>query len=138
MDETYTEYRSTAFKKVSDERQSLLSLLFLSRKSWPKFTLESLIAIFKACLEDTSGDLFRYLYTLDPPTIQFARFLDWVPAYIKKHHDQSFKLSANAHFKEELAMVLQANSLLVRILSKNPNATTLKRLYDFENSTVPG
>lgn len=105
-DEPICDYRSTAFKTINEDRQSLLSLLFTFRKRWAKLTLEGLIAIFKACLDDTSGDLYHYLYTLDPPTVQYARYLDWVIPFIKKHHDASFKNSAFPAYKEELALAL--------------------------------
>jgi hypothetical protein len=127
VDDITCEYRSTAFKTSTENNQSLLSLLFTFRKRWAKFTLEGLISVFKASLEDTSGDLYRYLHSLDAPTIQYARYLDWVIPYIKKQHDTSFKNSKFPASKEEFALALQANSLVQRIIQAYPYSGNLKR-----------
>lgn len=83
------EYRSTLFKTTSQIKESYLQLLFSQRNKWPKYALDSLIALLQACVYDLNfgGMLFHYLFTLEPPTYQFARYIDWIRPWLAEHID---------------------------------------------------
>ena len=77
------EYKSTLFKTSSTVKESFLQILYQYRKRWPKYTLMSLHALLTVCQCDKTGTVFNYLKTMDPPTYQYARYIDWIGPYIQ-------------------------------------------------------
>jgi hypothetical protein len=57
-------------------------MLFEYRRKWSKYVLDALIALLQACLQDHPGALYYYLYTMEPPTPQYARYLDWIKPFL--------------------------------------------------------
>lgn len=82
-----TEYRSTLFKTSSSIKESYLQLLYSQRNKWPRYVLDSLIGLLQVAQLDLNYgcQLFTYLYQLEPPTYQQARYLDWVRPFLQEH-----------------------------------------------------
>lgn len=76
------DYRSTLFKTSSQVKESFLQILYQSRKRWTKYTLSGLTALMQVCKADLSGRIINYIRTMDPPTYQYGRYIDWIRPYI--------------------------------------------------------
>lgn len=88
------EYRSTLFKTSGQIKESYLQLLFQYRNKWPKFVLEGVLGLLQACSLDGTGVIFYYVYTMDPPTYQYARYLDWVKPFILDQIEHNLRNSS--------------------------------------------
>jgi hypothetical protein len=81
-DEEMIEYKTTLYKTPSGIKDSYLRLLYQYRKRWAKYVLDALIALLQSCVNDKSNMLYYYLYTLEGPTPQFARYMDWLKPFL--------------------------------------------------------
>jgi hypothetical protein len=81
-DDEIIEYKSTLYKTTSGVKDSYLKLLYHYRKRWAKYVLDALFALLQSCLNDPSNMLYNYMYTLEGPTPQYARYMDWLKPFL--------------------------------------------------------
>lgn len=105
-DSDICEYRSTLFKMSSHVKESYLQLLFQYRRRWPRYTLDSMVALFQACLMDESRWLYHYLYQMDPPTYCQARYLDWIKPYLGEQIEDFCRNANISSYKTDLSLAL--------------------------------
>jgi hypothetical protein len=76
------DYKSPLFKTPSQHKESYLKLLYQQRRRWSKYVLDALIALLQACLNDQTNSIYYYIYTLEGPTPQYARYMDWIRPFL--------------------------------------------------------
>ena len=69
------------YKTPSGIKDSYLRQLYQYRKRWAKY-VDALIALLQSCLNDHTNMLYYYLYTLEGPTPQYARYMDWLKPFL--------------------------------------------------------
>mmetsp|Transcript_5033 Transcript_5033/g.3687 ORF Transcript_5033/g.3687 Transcript_5033/m.3687 type:complete len:88 (-) Transcript_5033:1322-1585(-) len=72
------DYQSTLFKQVTTVRESLLQILYHYRNRWTMYILLCLNCLFRVAFYDPQRLLLRYLQTMDPPTYEYGRYIDWI------------------------------------------------------------
>lgn len=79
------EYRSTAFKVNNiSVKESLLQIFYQYRMRWIKQSLLIAQGILRIMKFEQTDYMYRYLTNLDPPSYEYARYIDWIIPYLKE------------------------------------------------------
>jgi hypothetical protein len=105
-------YKSTLYKTPSAIKDSYLKLLYHYRKRWAKYVLDALIALLQACIGDQTNGLYFYIYTLEGPTPQFARYMDWIRPFLLDTIQSAMRHHHLPDSAQEMQLSLNANQLL--------------------------
>ena len=96
------EYRSTLFKTSSQVKESILQLLYSSRKRWTKFTLSGLYCLLVSCQQDLTRRTANYIRTMDPPNYCYGRYIDWIRPYVVDAIESAIRFPNNQTSKQEI------------------------------------
>lgn len=79
-------YFSPLYKAASSlhgRKECALQALLAARRTQSKAVLYSLKCILEATLADEQRRLLRYLFKMEPPTYQYARYWDWIKPWVE-------------------------------------------------------
>jgi hypothetical protein len=85
-----------------------------------------MVALFYQCLNDVSGMLYNYLYTMDPPTASHSRYLDWVRPHIIETIESCMRNPSLQSNQQEIALALQAGNFFDQLNARWPYSGELK------------
>lgn len=83
-------YYPSTLKSVDSTEESILSLIFRSKKRLQSYTL--------FCIKELLSlgeDTMRYVHNMPPPTYQYARYTDWITQFVDE------KLNSKARDAEQ-------------------------------------
>jgi hypothetical protein len=114
------EYKTTLYKTPSGVKDSYLRLLYQYRKRWAKYVLDALIALLQSCLNDLSNMLYYYLYTLEGPTPQYARYMDWLKPFLLDTIQSAIRNPNLPDSPQEIQLSIQASQLFDQLITNRP------------------
>ena len=108
------------YKTPSGVKDSYLRLLYQYRKRWAKYVLDALIALLQSCLSDLSNMLYYYLYTLEGPTPQYARYMDWLKPFLLDTIQSAIRNPNLPDSNQEVHLSFQASQLFDQLITNRP------------------